>query len=201
MVVDGWHSWIFFWGRTDVQVDNIIYGAIAAVLFEFAEFQKLIAILVRHHIIFPICVLTYILIECLVNLNGTVVLGLLSVNPALISIVFIFLIVLRKGYMFSLLETKLLKKIGIISYSTYLWQQLFLNRSDYIPPKLAFVQSFPINMFFAFGCALLSYKFVEIPMINLGRKLSRRGRRTPGSEPDNRQSHDGGIEGFATEVK
>jgi peptidoglycan/LPS O-acetylase OafA/YrhL len=71
-----------------------------------------------------------------------------------------------------------LRFFGRISYSVYLYQQLF------IVPKLsdiwwmATLQRFPINLIFVMVAALLSYYLVEQPMIRLGRTLMSRLRTT-----------------------
>ena len=50
--------------------------------------------------------------------------------------------------------------IGALSYSLYLWQQIFLNRHS-----TAFVCSFPLNIVLAFGAAMLSYYLIERPFL------------------------------------
>ena len=58
--------------------------------------------------------------------------------------------------------------LGVLSYSLYLWQQPFLNRhSD------AWVNAFPQNVAFAFGCAVLSYFLVERAFLGLRKRLER----------------------------
>ena len=56
--------------------------------------------------------------------------------------------------------------IGTLSYSLYLWQQIFLNRND--PGTLT---SFPLNLILAIGLALVSFYLVERPFLTLRQKL------------------------------
>jgi len=77
-----------------------------------------------------------------------------------------------RGIVSRLLGTRLLRWIGRLSYSLYLWQQLFLPLYD--EPK-SLVQQFPINVIAAFLAALLSYHLVERPFIVYGRRLVRAG--------------------------
>jgi peptidoglycan/LPS O-acetylase OafA/YrhL len=56
--------------------------------------------------------------------------------------------------------------IGALSYSLYLWQQIFLNRNSN-----AFVCSFPLNVMLAFSVATLSYYLVERPCLRARVKL------------------------------
>lgn len=59
--------------------------------------------------------------------------------------------------------------VGWISYSLYLWQQPFLNRSS-----SADVASFPLNLALAVACALVSYSLVERPALGVRRWLEPR---------------------------
>lgn len=65
------------------------------------------------------------------------------------------------------LNTKTLMFIGRISYSLYLWQQLFCNRS-----ASAWPSRFPVNVALTFACAILSYYLIEKPAHAAGRRLS-----------------------------
>jgi peptidoglycan/LPS O-acetylase OafA/YrhL len=58
--------------------------------------------------------------------------------------------------------------LGVVSYSLYLWQQLFL---DY--QSKAWMNAFPQNLVFAFLAALASYFLIERPFLRLRRRLRR----------------------------
>ena len=62
--------------------------------------------------------------------------------------------------------------IGVLSYSLYLWQQLFLDRSS---DRL--YCAFPVNIVLAFAMALLSYLLIEAPFLRLRMAIERRWRR------------------------
>ena len=67
-----------------------------------------------------------------------------------------------------ILEIPLLAWIGRMSYSLYIWQQLFL------PPRATGVwQQAPWNFAAIFACAAISYYCVERPAIAFGRRLAR----------------------------
>ncbi len=55
-----------------------------------------------------------------------------------------------------------LVQVGVMSYSIYLWQQLFLN-----PMSGAWVARFPLNLVLAAAAALASYQLVERPALYL----------------------------------
>ncbi|MGO8994521.1 MAG: acyltransferase family protein [Polyangiaceae bacterium] len=50
--------------------------------------------------------------------------------------------------------------VGTLSYSLYLWQQLFLNRSS-----TQWFAAFPLNIALAAACAVISFHFVEQPFL------------------------------------
>jgi peptidoglycan/LPS O-acetylase OafA/YrhL len=68
------------------------------------------------------------------------------------------------------LETKLLRWIGRISYSLYIWQQFWLLFPT-APKVFPSLQQFPVNIGFALACAIVSYYMIEQPSIALGRRL------------------------------
>jgi peptidoglycan/LPS O-acetylase OafA/YrhL len=72
------------------------------------------------------------------------------------------------------LEMKPIRWIGWISYSLYLWQQLFFG-ANFVssPPGLAALREKPINFVALLVCASFSYYLVEKPFIRLGHKLAR----------------------------
>ena len=59
--------------------------------------------------------------------------------------------------------------VGTLSYSLYLWQQPFLNRTDPRP-----FTAFPLNLVLVVGFALASYYGVERPFLRLRQWLERR---------------------------
>jgi peptidoglycan/LPS O-acetylase OafA/YrhL len=73
-----------------------------------------------------------------------------------------------------LLNSSLMQAVGVGSYSIYLWQQPFLARGH--EPNL-FI-TFPQNLLFALGAAILSYQLVEKPFLNLKARLGE-----PAAEP------------------
>lgn len=78
------------------------------------------------------------------------------------------------------LDSKGLVWIGKISYSLYLWQEIFLFPRWESP---AAIQKFPWNLPLAFLCAWLSYRFLETPFIDWGRSIASRIVRVPLLQP------------------
>ena len=59
--------------------------------------------------------------------------------------------------------------VGLISYSLYLWQQIFLNRES-----ASTLATFPLNLILAVSAALASYYIVERPALRFRRWLEKR---------------------------
>ncbi len=79
---------------------------------------------------------------------------------------------------FWLLNTKPLVTIGILSYSLYIWQQLFLT-----PNSNNVINRLPLNLILIGGVSAFSYYFVETPFLRLRTSLSKRWqRRAQGEE-------------------
>ena len=72
----------------------------------------------------------------------------------------------NKNWWFSLLNTAAMNYIGKLSYSLYLWQQLFIM-SD----KLGVLNTFPLNIICTVIAALISYYLVERPFLKLKPKF------------------------------
>jgi peptidoglycan/LPS O-acetylase OafA/YrhL len=71
------------------------------------------------------------------------------------------------GVVGRVLNSRVLSYIGVLSYSIYLWQQPFLDRTSD-----AFVHRFPQNIIFASVLALASYYLIEKPFLRLRHRLS-----------------------------
>ncbi len=65
-----------------------------------------------------------------------------------------------------ILNARPLAFVGVISYSIYLWQQLFLNRYSG-----SFVASFPANLVLVFVAALASFYLIERPSLRARRSV------------------------------
>ena len=66
--------------------------------------------------------------------------------------------------------------VGVISYSLYVWQQLFLLHPVGAEP-LGLLSRLPVNLLCVFAVASLSYYLLERPLIALGKRFSLRKER------------------------
>jgi peptidoglycan/LPS O-acetylase OafA/YrhL len=86
------------------------------------------------------------------------------------------------------LEAAPVRWVGRMSYSLYLWQQLFLTpvkvpfSSQPLPALVPeWLRSLPWSLAAVLACASVSYYLVERPLTRLGRSLARPA--TPGRAP------------------
>lgn len=82
-------------------------------------------------------------------------------NAAVMALVVVALTHLKDFWLSWLLRTRVFVFVGTISYSLYLWQQLFLH--DASPVALGF----PLNIVQSFAAATLSYWLIETPFLKL----------------------------------
>jgi len=152
--------------RTDTHVDALLIPAmIALTLYPLTRNQA-----ARRYIpvwSFPMFLVTELLlltirVPCFFTLQA-IVLPLLILSTALHP----------NTVQGRILETKPLRWIGWISYSLYLWQQLFFGVNFAgSPPGLALLRKPPINLLALLVCATFSHYVIEKPFIRLGHKLA-----------------------------
>lgn len=70
------------------------------------------------------------------------------------------------GVLGQFLNWKPIMLIGTLSYSLYLWQQLFLNRTS-----TAWATAFPVNLVFAICAAVASHFLLERPLLRMRHRL------------------------------
>jgi peptidoglycan/LPS O-acetylase OafA/YrhL len=74
-----------------------------------------------------------------------------------------------------ILEARPIRWIGRLSYSLYIWQQLFLvSSAESHPLPMGALQKFPMNVVFVFAAAIVSYYIIERRFMEYGHSLSKR---------------------------
>jgi peptidoglycan/LPS O-acetylase OafA/YrhL len=84
-----------------------------------------------------------------------------TISDLCIALIMFYSIFGPQNLWFHLLNTKTLNFIGLLSYSIYLWQQLFINQSD------LFIHKLPLNLLFIPIAAMFSYYIIEMPFLKL----------------------------------
>lgn len=163
----------FFWGRTDIVADGLLWGCAFALVYADRVWKKRINNFISLPGVLIFITLTVIMIQVLSFQDWKIRFVLLTIQAACIPIMLLGTIANNSKYPSRILESKIFIWIGRISYSLYLWQQVFLVWTDSVSIKLSFVQTFPINVMFAFLFAYVSYRFIETPLIALGHRITK----------------------------
>jgi peptidoglycan/LPS O-acetylase OafA/YrhL len=101
-----------------------------------------------------------------------------AITPLLTALVLFGTISMRGGPLLQIVSMPWLQKVGVVSYSVYLWQQLSLAPYSWGGSETGAVrlyESHPAIMSLLFvPVAILSYCLVERPMIKIGHSISNR---------------------------
>lgn len=189
-LVDGWRLYrlqsrplMFLMHHTDTRLDALLVPAMIAIILSFPQGRGLLLKICRFWFI-PAAVLVYLL-----TWSGHPAWALFF-QSLLIPIMILGTVLYPQGYFARFLEFAPIRWVGKISYSLYLWQDMFfLERffPNYRP--LGWMQTFPWRFMLLLACATTSYYLVEKPMIKWGHKLAPAA--TPGRPeiPDTRPRH------------
>lgn len=156
--------------RTDITADGILFGVAFALAFVDEAIGPRLKSFLRRSWVAPAAIAVFAA-TCILPLHvgWKVQFALVSLRSAVVPVMILGTLQNADGWLGQILDCRSLRFVGLISYSLYLWQELFLTLEP--NPKLAAVQWFPLNMVLAFICAALSYYFLEAPLIGLGRKF------------------------------
>lgn len=152
--------------RTDMSLRDLLVPALLAVLLVKPPFRTRMMKISSRNALIVLVIVTLCLSQML--LHGHFMGEITCIGfPLLV----ISTMLHSEGWIGRLLETKPFLFIGKISYSLYLWQELFfLHRRD--DSFLRFLQSAPWNLIAVLACAILSYYIVEKPLMRLGHRLA-----------------------------
>jgi peptidoglycan/LPS O-acetylase OafA/YrhL len=99
--------------------------------------------------------------------------GLEAILAFLLPVPLLVTVAKPSSWLGRLLETGVARWWGRLSYSVYIWQQLFLHPYE-LPSTLGFAQRLPWNLVLTVLCASASYYFVERPLRRVGRRIAKR---------------------------
>jgi len=151
------------WGRTDYVADALLWGCALAVWLGHKPWKSPLP----RRTTTALCA-GLIGFVCVAWLMGRVNHAAIFVNLSMSLLV--GLTVADPGSLIGrFLELPALRVVGRLSYSLYLWQQLFFH----VDRKGLWFQNFPLNIAFIFACACFSYYLVERPAIRLGHRFAR----------------------------
>jgi peptidoglycan/LPS O-acetylase OafA/YrhL len=155
------------WQRTDGACDGLLWGCVAAILFHRAAapewFRRRLTPIVFIAMLGAFVAATIVRPESVGMRLALTTLRALLVAPMLLAT-----LCHPRSLAGRALELRPMRWVGRMSYSLYLWQQLFLAHSGTWTPLLAWAQRWPINLACAFAAAGASYYLIERPFIREG---------------------------------
>jgi len=155
-------------GRSDYRLDGLLWGCAAAFMLQRPEVREFLKKRLGGGA-FTLSLLFYLV--CLIRPVHLTGIWMAMLIPWLI----LGTITHKRWLLSRILNLAPLRWIGRISYSLYLWQQLFLVPTWELH-VLPYVQRPFLNLAMCFLCATVSYYLIERPMIRLGRRLEARMR-------------------------
>jgi peptidoglycan/LPS O-acetylase OafA/YrhL len=162
--------------RTDERVDGLLLGCVLALLFTREPVRRFIANNFPKET--PLLCAALIFINLQWSHNWTTL-----TTYVLLAIAIASTLQIHEGLAYKWLNSRLLTGVGLISYSLYIWQELFLMRAPAFHP-MGVLSLLPLNFLCAIAAACLSYFFIEQPAIRLGRRFeARHGLQPALSEP------------------
>jgi peptidoglycan/LPS O-acetylase OafA/YrhL len=145
--------------RTDYRLDTLLFGCVVALIWDDARVQALLRRVGGSGLAL---VAAAIAVCCQVWTPP----GYLTLVAALMTLLPAATVAKPASWLGRFLELPQLVWVGRMSYSLYIWQQLFL------PPRAVGIwQRAPWNLAGIFACAAFSYYVVERPAIAFGRRL------------------------------
>jgi peptidoglycan/LPS O-acetylase OafA/YrhL len=152
--------------RTDARLDGLLLGCALAILLTRTEIRNWIS---RN---FP--KETPLFAAALLVVNEQRVNACAAFTDyLLITLMVASTLVVEEGLAHKWLNSRLLVAIGSISYSLYVWQQIFLLHPKGTHP-LGIVADLPWNVVGAVLAAILSYRFIEQPSARLAKRFASR---------------------------
>jgi peptidoglycan/LPS O-acetylase OafA/YrhL len=151
--------------RTDTMMDALLWGCLAAIYFP--EIVRFTARIRFSQLWLPILV-TLMVAE---KLHTP---GLVALRAVLMPALVLSTVLQPASLLGRVLEFRPVRWLGTISYSLYIWQELFLPELDSARGHGAFhyLQQAPWNVLAMLTLACLSRYLIEVPMTRLGHRLS-----------------------------
>jgi peptidoglycan/LPS O-acetylase OafA/YrhL len=149
-------------------LDSIMFGCLLALLWHNPRFNEFVQPLIRGRVAALSGLFVFVLSPILqAHFRGsyTLVIGL-TLNAICMSQILLYVVRVPDSALGWVLNTRVLRHLGVISYSLYLWQEMFAGANT--------VRFFPWSLPAILACAELSYWLVERPALRLRERLEYR---------------------------
>jgi peptidoglycan/LPS O-acetylase OafA/YrhL len=150
--------------RTDTRFDGLLLGSATAIVLSLPSARNFIF---RN---FP--KETPLMAGLLIILNLVRTTGMpTSSTYLLVCLALASTLVIEEGLVHKWLNLRVLVWIGTISYSIYVWQQMFFFHPSMNVHPLGILGSLPLSIVCVIGVSALSFYFVEKPCIAFGKRM------------------------------
>jgi peptidoglycan/LPS O-acetylase OafA/YrhL len=151
--------------RTDTRMDALLWGCIAAIYLP--DIRRLAARI-------RFSQLWFVPASIIVIAQKMQPPGLVLLDAVLFPVLLLSTVIQPYSVLGRILEWRPLRWVGTISFSLYLWQELFLPgpTADLARGNFRHLQQAPWNLLAILGCACLSRYLIEIPMTRIGHRIS-----------------------------
>ncbi|MDQ2930825.1 MAG: acyltransferase [Gemmatimonadota bacterium] len=153
-----------YFARSDTRIDSIMWGVVAALALSRPEVRTFI-----ERYLSTIVMLAVVALYCaIVYRYGT--------RPTfweamIVPVIIVGTVMRPRSVVGRVLESPVMRWIGRLSYSLYLWEFFFVYYPG-VPTTLGVWQTFPVNLVAAVVCAAASYYLVERPLVRIGHRLA-----------------------------
>jgi peptidoglycan/LPS O-acetylase OafA/YrhL len=152
--------------RTDIRLDGLLWGCWMALLLEVPGWKDRLARLLGP---VPWFGLVAVYIGCVAFEPPLALLWRTIFSPAIL----VGTVLQPATLPGRVLEAAPMRWLGRLSYSLYVWQQLFLLGDQSSQPlPLGVFQEWPVNFIMIFACAMASFYLIEKPMIKWGHRVA-----------------------------
>jgi peptidoglycan/LPS O-acetylase OafA/YrhL len=153
-----------YFARSDTRIDSIMWGVVAALAIARPEVR---AVVERYlsTMVFLAVVALYLVITYRYGTRPT------FWEASIVPVLIVGTVLRPRSVLGRVLEHPVMRWIGRLSYSLYLWEFFFVYYPG-VPTTLGIWQKFPVNLIAAVACATASYYLVERPLIRVGHRLA-----------------------------
>ncbi|MCD8533741.1 MAG: acyltransferase [Verrucomicrobia bacterium] len=159
------------WMRTDLRYDSLLWGAFMAFLWIHDPLRQFFARKPQRNVaiffLSWVVIITSFCAEAVIR-SGIVALPAPPLRYLCVCLMMAALVNGRSGVLGKVLESPPLAWLGTLSYSLYLWQQVFCYPShEANPSDKLWIHQFPTNLVLSIAAAALSFYVVEAPFRSL----------------------------------
>lgn len=148
------------------RLDTIMFGCLLALLYEHSAFNRLADRFLHPGFIMMSAFLFLFIspfLEARFQARYAWTIGY-TLRACLVSVVLVYAMQNVVSPLGRILNSRLMRHIGVISYSLYLWQQMFTGPYSFW---------FPVNLLVALACAEVSFFLVERPALRLRDRIEK----------------------------